>query len=87
MEGRDIGSVVFADTPFKVYLDAHPEARVERRAREGCSDQLARRDELDKTRTLSPLVVASGAFVVDTSQNTASQTMEQVLAELRRRGL
>lgn len=87
MEGRDIGSVVFAETPFKFYLDAHLDARVERRSRDGYSDQLKQRDILDTTRRVSPLVIASGAHVMDTSANTPEQTAAIALEELKRRGL
>jgi 3-phosphoshikimate 1-carboxyvinyltransferase len=87
MEGRDIGSVVFADTPYKFYLDAHPEARAERRARDGYTDQVAQRDKLDTTRRVSPLTIAPGALIMDTSQNTPDQTEALALAELSRRGL
>ena len=87
MEGRDIGSVVFPDTPFKLYMDADSAVRSSRRAGDGYKDQLARRDQLDSTRTVSPLVVAAGAFVVNTSQNTPQQTAAAALAELKRRGL
>ncbi len=87
MEGRDIGSVVFAETPFKFYLDAHLDARVERRSRDGYSDQLKQRDILDTTRRVSPLVVSSGAYVMDTSANTPDQTAALALEELKRRGL
>ena len=87
MEGRDIGSVVFADTPFKIYVDASPEARAERRKRDGYTDEVSKRDQIDSTRAVSPLVVPVGAFTVDTSTNTPQQTAEAVLAELKRRGL
>ena len=41
MEGRDIGSVVFPETPFKFYVDASPEVRVQRRRAEGQRDEIA----------------------------------------------
>jgi cytidylate kinase len=87
MEGRDIGSVVFPDTPFKFYVDADPAVRAARRAGDGYSDQVARRDQLDTTRKVSPLVVPPGACLVDTSRNTPPETTVQALAELKRRGL
>lgn len=87
MEGRDIGSVVFPDTPFKFYVDADPGVRAARRAGDGYSDQVTRRDQLDTTRKVSPLVVPAGACLVDTSRNTPPQTTAQALAELKRRGL
>ncbi|MCX6900343.1 MAG: (d)CMP kinase [Verrucomicrobia bacterium] len=87
MEGRDIGSVVFPDTPFKFYVDADPAVRAARRAGDGYADQITRRDQLDSTRKVSPLVVPPGACLVDTGKNTPPQTTALVLAELKRRGL
>ena len=87
MEGRDIGSVVFPDTPFKFYVDADPAVRASRRAGDGYTDQVIRRDQLDSTRKVSPLVIAPGAFLVDTGGNTPQQTSALVLTELKRRGL
>lgn len=87
MEGRDIGSVVFPDTPFKFYVDADSAVRESRRAGDGYRDQVTRRDQLDSTRAVSPLVAVPGAFFVDTSRNTPQQTAAVVQAELKRRGL
>lgn len=67
MEGRDIGSVVFPDTPYKFYIDASEEVRRQRRAREGFDDDLAKRDQIDSSRTNSPLVIDPGAIVIDSS--------------------
>ncbi len=50
MEGRDIGSVVFPDTPYKFYIDASPEVRLRRRAAQGQRDQIAARDPADSSR-------------------------------------
>jgi cytidylate kinase len=73
MEGRDIGSVVFPDATVKIFLDAKPQERAERRAKEFAqpSDVIARRlherDERDRTRSESPLVQAPDAVYVDTT--------------------
>jgi cytidylate kinase len=73
MEGRDIGSVVFPDATVKIFLDAHPEARVERRAGESSQPaevvarQLRERDQRDRTRPESPLLQAPDAIYVDTT--------------------
>ena len=61
--------------------------RAARRAGDGYTDQVTRRDQLDSTRAVSPLVAAPGAFFVDTSKNTPQQTAALVLSELKRRGL
>jgi CMP/dCMP kinase len=73
MEGRDIGSVVFPDATVKIFLDAHPEVRVERRDGESSlpaevvARQLSERDQRDRTRPESPLLQAPDAIYVDTT--------------------
>ena len=79
MEGRDIGSIVFPDADVKIYLEAAPEERARRRGldrihkgevdcdEEGVAAALAKRDRLDRDRTVSPLRVPSGAVVIDTT--------------------
>ena len=81
VEGRDIGSVVFPDASLKIYLTASPEERARRRSEEG-SDGVARRDRLDSTRAASPLEVADGARVVDTTERSVDAVVEEVLAWL-----
>ncbi len=83
MEGRDIGSVVFPDSPHKIYVDASEEVRASRRGAQGHADQIAERDRLDKQRKNSPLVVPAGATVIDNSHITLDQAVEQVIAALR----
>ena len=87
MEGRDIGSVVFPDTPYKFYIDASPEVRLRRRAAEGQRDEIAARDRADSSRRASPLVVAKDAEVIDTSHLTIDGVVDEILARLRRKGL
>ena len=86
MEGRDIGSVVFPDTPFKFYIDASLEVRAARRGAEGIIDSLAERDKLDSQRKISPLRVAEGAVKIDTSNMTVDQVLSQVTAMLKEKG-
>ena len=62
MEGRDIGSHIFPETPFKFYLDAHLEERNKRRAADGVKEDLAARDQRDSQRAAAPLGVALGAI-------------------------
>ncbi len=78
IEGRDIGSVVFPDTPYKFYLDAPANVRQQRRAAEGQRDEIASRDRLDSSRRTAPLVIAPDAFVIDTSRHD----LEGVIAEV-----
>ena len=87
MEGRDIGSVVFADTPYKFYIDASPEVREQRRRNQGIEDSISDRDRQDSTRKASPLVAVEDAVVVDSSDLNLEEVVEQVLASLRDQGL
>jgi CMP/dCMP kinase len=82
MEGRDIGSVVFPESPWKFYLDASPEERARRRSMEGAVDSVSERDRLDSTRATAPLVVAPGATVIDTTCLNLQQVIEAVLSHL-----
>lgn len=83
MEGRDIGSVVFPESPLKFYIDASEEVRAARRRAQGHTDQVAERDRLDSTRKTSPLVVPEGAIVIDNSHLTLEQAVESVLEKLK----
>ena len=84
VEGRDIGSVVFPNAELKIYLDATPRVRAQRRAQETGEDleevlaDLERRDHLDSSRPSSPLRIPDGAVVIDTSE----MTFEQVVGEM-----
>lgn len=94
MEGRDIGTVVFPETPFKYYLDADPEERARRRSRElqhleGAGDisqvlnSLARRDHKDSTRKTAPLQIALGARVINTTAMSIEEVVALIVAEVR----
>jgi cytidylate kinase len=87
MEGRDIGSVVFPDTPWKFYLDASPEERARRRAREGAVDSVAERDRLDSTRATAPLTIPKGGIVIDTTHLDLDGVIAAVLERLEAEGL
>ncbi len=96
MEGRDIGSVVFPNADVKIYLDASPEERARRRALDpshGLSrepvvadveSQMAARDRSDRTRATSPLTKASDAVEVDTTGLSIDETVERVMAIVKR---
>lgn len=79
MEGRDIGSVVFPETPHKFYVDASPEIRSRRRAAQGPGDQIAARDRADSSRRDSPLTVADDAQIVDTSDLSVEGVVNKIL--------
>ena len=87
MEGRDIGSVVFPETPYKIYVDAAEEVRAARRSDMGEVDSVARRDAADSNRTTAPLIVAEGATVLDNSHHTVESALEATLQILKQQGL
>lgn len=87
VEGRDIGSVVFPNTPYKFYVDASPEVRLQRRAAQGERDEIALRDLADFSRPVSPLVIAKDAHVIDTSHLTIEKVIDRILTRLRETGL
>jgi cytidylate kinase len=87
MEGRDIGSVVFPETPFKFYIDASPEVRVRRRLAEGERDEIAMRDRADSFRAASPLIIAPDAAVIDTSALTIDGVVDQIIRQIKEKGL
>ena len=86
-EGRDIGSVVFPDTPHKFYLDASPEVRRKRRAAQGQHDSIEKRDRLDSTRANDPLQIATGAHVIDTSHLTLQGVVDKISEILSKSGI
>jgi cytidylate kinase len=85
VEGRDITTVVLPDADLKLFVTASPRVRAERRVAEtgGDVDQveaaIIERDRRDATRETSPMVVASDAVVVDTSEMAIDEVVEWVL--------
>ncbi len=86
MEGRDIGSVVFPETPFKFYIDASPDIRSKRRAAQGQTDRIAARDRADSSRRASPLTIAPDAHVIDSSHLPIDAVVAEIIQRLRARG-
>jgi cytidylate kinase len=91
VEGRDIGTVVFPDTPAKIFLTARPEVRAARRAGDAeagdrdvgsIAADLGARDRADSTREASPLKPAQDAVVVDTSDLSVDEVVEAILAAI-----
>lgn len=87
VEGRDIGSAVAPEAPVKVYLVADPAARAARRAAElgildpdATQDDLARRDQIDSTRTASPLTKAPDAVEIDGTHLSLDEVVDAVVA-------
>ena len=93
-EGRDMGTVVFPDTPAKFYLDASPDERAKRRwlqliemgmdeSADKVRKEMDNRDQMDSSRVHSPLKKAHDAIQVDTT----GMTIDQVVEELARKVL
>ncbi len=88
MEGRDIGTAVFPDADVKVFLDADPVVRAERRvlqqgietpdATQRVAAELADRDQRDRARTFSPLVPAPDAVHIDSTSKSIDDVVAQV---------
>lgn len=98
MEGRDIGSVVFPDTPLKFYLDADPEERARRRHKEllemeGAGDvdevlnSLKRRDKKDSTRKTDPLQIPLGATVINSTSMRVEEVVNVIVNNVRAVGV
>ena len=94
VEGRDITTAVFPDSPARFYLTASAEARARRRQKEevekGIANQSAEavkasllaRDQMDSTRKYAPLKKADGALEIDSSDLTLEQVVETVMNAL-----
>jgi CMP/dCMP kinase len=88
MEGRDIGTKVFPDADLKIFLDADPVIREQRRldqqrvkgaSAEAMAAELRERDRRDRTRAASPLVAASDAVVLDSTHMSEDEVLERIL--------
>jgi cytidylate kinase len=97
MEGRDIGTRVFPETPFKFFLTASPAVRAERRARELASrgtpqpyadvlSEMRRRDRDDSTRAESPLTLDEGYVVIDSGGKSVEDVISEMEARVRAGG-
>ena len=93
-EGRDMGTVVFPKAEYKIFLTARPEVRAERRlaelqekrpsdvknmSREQMIQELVKRDEIDSTRTIAPLLCPKDAYVIDTSELNLDDVVARIL--------
>ncbi len=94
MEGRDIGTKVFPDADVKIFLEAAPEVRLERRIKQrdagpemakGLAADLSQRDERDRTRAASPLVPAPDAVILDSTNLGIDQVVEKAQELVQRR--
>ena len=98
MEGRDIGSVIFPDADFKVYVDCKIEERARRRMKdyEALGDKvtlekvvadLKDRDYRDTHREISPLIMCENAFLIDSTLTPVDECLSLIVKEMVRRGL
>jgi CMP/dCMP kinase len=87
MEGRDIGTKVFPDADLKIFLDADPVIREQRRMEQqrikgevapGLAAELRERDHRDRTRAASPLMAASDAVVIDSTALSEDEVLARV---------
>jgi cytidylate kinase len=96
MEGRDIGTVVFPKAELKIFLDASPEVRAERRWKEHQEkgdaatitqvlEEVRERDKRDRERAVSPLVRAADAVVVDNTAMDVEETARLIVMLARER--
>ena len=90
VEGRDMGTVVFPDAPLKVYLDAAVVERIHRRYKEladkgmnvtrsAVENETEMRDRIDSSREHSPLSLASDAVLIDTTDMSVVEVVEEIV--------
>ncbi len=96
-EGRDQGTVVFPDAALKVYLDATPQERARRRVAQFRARgeivelgtvlaEILERDQRDEARTIGPLAVPSGAVLIDTTNISTEQVVDEIVRHAKSRG-
>ncbi|CAI8906037.1 (d)CMP kinase [Methylocaldum szegediense] len=89
-DGRDMGTVVFPDAPYKIFLTASAEVRAKRRYKqlkekgadvnlERLTKEIEERDRRDKERTEAPLIIPDGAVLIDSSDLTIDQVIARCL--------
>jgi len=97
-DGRDMGTVVFADAPLKIYLTASAEERARRRYLQlkdkgetvtltSLLEEIRARDERDTNRSIAPLKPAEDAIILDSTTMTIEQVLERILSEVAVRSL
>ncbi|HKM37027.1 MAG TPA: (d)CMP kinase [Thiopseudomonas sp.] len=97
-DGRDMGTVVFADAPLKVFLTASAEERARRRYLQlkdkgesvtltSLLEEIRARDERDTNRTIAPLKPADDAIILESTTMTIEQVLERILSEVAVRSL
>ena len=93
VEGRDIGSVVYPDSPYRFYLDCDPDERARRRQKEDAGKgfvqtesqvkaSLLARDKIDSSRKTAPLKIPEGAIVIDTTHLSVDGVVDAIASHL-----
>ena len=95
MDGRDIGTVVFPEAELKIFMTADLQVRAERRRIELLEkglkvalaevlENLEKRDQIDTTRKISPLTMATDAIEIDTSNLTFEEQVNEIVSHARK---
>lgn len=87
MEGRDIGTVVFPKSPCKLFIDADPIVREQRRNKQGEADVIAKRDKEDRSRAASPLARADDSFLIDSSYLGVEEVVAKAIEQVKHAGM
>ena len=93
-DGRDMGTVVFPQTPVKIFLDASAEERAQRRYKQliekgldanlmSLVAEIQERDDRDRNRAVAPLKPADDALVIDSSEMSIDSVVEQILQHMK----
>ena len=82
LEGRDIGTKILPDADLKIFLHADAETRINRRLKDGESDSIEYRDELDSQRESAPLACADDALKINTAEHSVEEVYNLVMNAL-----
>lgn len=96
MDGRDIGTVVLPDASYKFFITASVEERANRRFKElkekgelsitldQIKKEILERDKIDSTRKISPLIQGKDSIVIDTTNKTIEECVEEIISIINR---
>jgi cytidylate kinase len=80
MEGRDIGSIILPNADLKLFLHASDSIRQNRRSNDGEKDQILKRDQLDSTRKVAPLIKSDNSIMINTGELSIDEVFSQILS-------
>jgi len=86
-KGETLAPWFFPRPLTNFYVDASPEVRLRRRAAQGERDEITMRDQADFSRSVSPLIIAKDAHVIDTSHLTIEAVVNEIVVRLKQKGL